>query len=156
ELGQLFARLGTEVTILERSQRLLQGYDPEIGTALATILRDEGLHIVTDARILQVRGDARQVAVTVEADRQRREVFASKLLVAAGRRPNTDGIGLERAGVWLDEHGAVLVDAYLRTSAPHIWAAGDVIGRETASQMATPVGAHDGGIAASNALAGVM
>ena len=85
----------------------------------------------------------------------RRQTFtAEKLLVAAGRRPNTRGIGLERAGVKIDKAGAVGVDRTLRTNIPHIWAAGDVIGREMGSQMATPVGARDGKIAAHNALSG--
>jgi mercuric reductase len=74
--------------------------------------------------------------------------------VATGRTPNTQRIGLEDVGVRLDGCGAVAVDAFLRTSVPHIWAAGDVIGTEQDSQMATPVGAHDGGIAAHNALSG--
>ncbi len=75
-------------------------------------------------------------------------------LVSTGRRPHTEALGLERAGVEIDSAGAVRVDRTLRTSVSHIWAAGDVIGRETASQMATPVGAHDGKIAAHNALSG--
>ena len=79
---------------------------------------------------------------------------AEKLLVSTGRHPNTQKLGLERAGVELDQAGAVRVDRTLRTSVAHIWAAGDVIGRETKSQMATPVGAHDGKIAAHNALSG--
>ena len=79
---------------------------------------------------------------------------AEKLLVSTGRRPNIQALGLERAGVEVDAQGAVRVDRTLQTSVPHIWAAGDVIGRETESQMATPVGAHDGKIAAHNALSG--
>jgi len=79
---------------------------------------------------------------------------AEKLLVATGRRPNTKEIGLERAGVEVDQTGAVRVNRTLRTNISHIWAAGDVIGRETGSQMATPVGARDGKIAAHNALSG--
>ena len=76
------------------------------------------------------------------------------MLVATGRAPNTHGIGLEAVGVALDERGAVVVDECLRTSVPHIWAAGDVIGRQKGSQLATPVGARDGAIAARNALSG--
>jgi mercuric reductase len=75
-------------------------------------------------------------------------------LIATGRRPATSTLGLELAGVGVDATGAVQVDRTLRTSVPHIWAAGDVIGREDESQMATPVGAHDGKIAAHNALSG--
>jgi mercuric reductase len=154
ELGQLFARLGSEVTILERSARILKDYEPEISETLTDILRDEGLRVVTQAHVRQVAGDARQVTVTADVHGQRRQFTAAKLLVATGRAPSTADLGLERVGVRLDERGAVVVDNELRTSVAHIWAAGDVIGSETDSQMATPVGAHDGGIAASNALAG--
>ena len=153
ELGQLFARLGVEVTILERAARILHDHEPEISFTLMNLLRDEGVRLVTHARVRQVAGDSTQVAVTTDIRGQRHQFEAGKLLVATGRRPNTSDLGLERAGVQLDGHGAVIVDDYLRTSVAHIWAAGDVIGRQTESQMATPVGAHDGGIAAGNALA---
>src|SRR5262249_21490044 len=123
ELGQLFARLGSEVTILERSESILGGYEPEIQAALTTILREEGLRIVTNARIRQVAGDARQVTITAEISEKQRQFVAAKLLVATGRRPNTEGIGLERVGVQLDARGAVAVDEHLQTSVPHIWAA---------------------------------
>jgi mercuric reductase len=154
ELGQMFARFGTEVTILERSERILKDYEPEISLALTDVLREEGLRIVTSTTLRQVEGDANQVQVTAAVRGQQRHFQAEKLLVATSRQPNTRNIGLEQAGVQLDTQGAVRVNAYLRTNMPHIWAAGDVIGSETESQMATPVGAHDGGIAASNALAG--
>jgi mercuric reductase len=81
---------------------------------------------------------------------------AARLLVATGRTPNTDAIGLEKVGVTRDEHGFIPVNAFLQTNVPYVWAAGDVIDRHTGSQPATPVGAHDGGIAALNALAGAQ
>ncbi len=154
ELGQLFARLGTKVTILERSGRILRDYEPEIGKALADILREEGIHLLTRVEVQHVAGDASGFRVSTLVRGEPQQFQAAKLLVATGRRPNTADLGLERAGVQLDGQGATVVDASLRTSVPHIWAAGDVIGREAESQMATPVGAHDGGIAASNALEG--
>ena len=154
ELGQMFARFSSQVTILERSARILGDYEPEIALALTDILRDEGIRIVTGAHPQHITGGASGVTVTASVRGQQRQFDAARLLVAAGRRPNSDGIGLEHAGVRLDACGAVVVDDHLRSSVPHIWAAGDVIGRETESQMATPVGAHDGGIAAENALGG--
>lgn len=154
ELGQLFARLGAKVTILERSGRILKDFEPEISKALTDILREEGIHLLTGAAVQQVSGDASGARVTALVRGEPQEFRAAKLLVATGRLPNTANLGLDRAGVRHDERGAVVVDTYLRTTVPHIWAAGDVIGRATESQMATPVGAHDGGIAASNALAG--
>ena len=154
ELGQMFQRFGSQVTILQRGARLLASYEPEIGLALADILREEGLTIQTNARATRVRRDGAGVVVTADVQGRQREFRAAKLLVATGRRPNTADVGLETAGVRLDGHGAIVVDEYLRTNVPHIWAAGDVIGTEQDSQMATPVGARDGGIVAQNALSG--
>ena len=94
------------------------------------------------------------MALVIQRHGSSRTISAEKLLMATSRRPNTHDLGLERVGVALDGTGAVCVDQHLRTSVSHIWAAGDVIGRETDSQMATPVGAHDGKIAAHNALSG--
>jgi len=152
ELGQMFSRFGTKVTILERSNRLLKhGYEPEVGLVLQRILREEGVDVRTNTRVRHVRASEGGVAVELEDGD---EVQAERLLVATGRRPNTEGVGLEKAGVETNGHGEVLVDEYLRTSVPHVFAAGDVIGNQLGSQMATPVGAHDGTIAARNAFAG--
>jgi len=152
ELGQMFSRFGSKVTILERGERLLSAYEPEIGLALGDILRQEGLDVRTGARVIRVRADHGGVVVTAEIDGQEHTFAAARVLVATGRQPNTAGVGLEDAGVRLDARGAVVVDESLRTRVPSIWAAGDVIGAEQDSQMATPVGARDGGIAAHNAL----
>jgi len=154
ELGQMFSRFGSQVTILERGERLLRAYEPEIGVALGDILRAEGLTVQTGTQVTRVRRDGAGVVVTALVDGRERAFAAARLLVTTGRRPNTAGVGLEDAGVRLDEGGAVVVDAHLRTSVPHIWAAGDVIGTGQESQMATPVGARDGGIVAHNALSG--
>jgi mercuric reductase len=154
ELGQMFARFGTEVTLVTRGKRILSGYEPEIAEALTDILQEEGLRIVTGAQVRGVRSEGEGVALSVKLHGSQRTLSAEKLLVSTGRRPNTQEIGLERAGVEIDSAGAVRVDRTLRTGVSHIWAAGDVIGRETGSQMATPVGAHDGKIAAHNALSG--
>ncbi len=154
ELGQMFARFGTQVTILERGNRILQSYEPEIAESVTGVLRDEGISVLTDATVTRIRGDANQVLVTAQLSGRQREFTATRLLVATGRKPNTAKLGLDRAGVEVDEHGFVQVDDELRTSASHVYAAGDVIGGFSESQMATPVGAQDGGIAAGNALAG--
>ncbi len=154
ELGQCFHRLGTAVTILERSERILPGYEPEVSTALAEILRAEGITLITGVAVQQVLRDGDGVIVV---GRRRGRVVryrAERLLVAAGRRPNTDALGLAHAGVHTDARGFIAVDECLRTNVPNIWAAGDVIGTHSGSQMATPVGAHDGVIAAANALDG--
>lgn len=155
ELGQMFRRFGVEVTILERNEQLLaHGYEPEVGQAIGPVLEEEGIRILTRVTVHKVRSENGGIVATAQISDTVRDVRAEKLLVAVGRRPNTDTIGIEKAGVALDQKSAVSVDEYLQTSVPHIFAAGDVIGRETESQMATPVGSHDGGIAAMNALSG--
>ncbi len=155
ELGQMFSRFGSRVTILERNDRVLKhGYEPEVGRAVQGILREEGMDVRTDANIRRVRraegGPRTGVAVELENGD---EVRAERLLVATGRHPNTRGIGLEKAGVETNGRGEVVVDEFLRTSAPRVFAAGDVIGDQLESQMATPAGAHDGTTVAENAFA---
>src|SRR6202165_1191496 len=154
ELGQMFARLGTEVTLITRGKSILSGYEPEIAEALTDILQEEGLRIVTGAQVRGVERLDEGISLSVRRHGSQLTFTAEKLLVATGRRPNTKEIGLGRAGVEVDQTGAVRVNRTLRTNISHIWAAGDVIGRETGSQMATPVGARDGKIAAHNALSG--
>ena len=114
--------------------------------------REEGIDIVTNAKVSRVQGDEREVHLTFQIQGRQRELKAARLLVATGRRPNTDRLGLEKTGVVLDERGFVKVNTSLQTSEKDIYAAGDLIGSYTESQMATPVGAQDGGIAAGNAL----
>ena len=150
ELAQLFQRLGTPVTLIQRSPQLLTGYEPEVQAEVENVLSGEGVDLRLGARVRSVRREGDGVAVALD----RGGVRAERLLLATGRTPNTDDIGLDAAGVARDERGFVGVDEHLRTNVPHIWAAGDVIGRHTGAQMATPVGAHDGNIAASNALGG--
>lgn len=155
ELGQMFHRFGTKVTMLERSQVILPRYEPEVSDALTFVLRKEGLKIVTEAQVVRVsQKSANEIEVAANVSGKPQTFTAQKLLIATGREPNTDGTGLEKVGVQMDERGYVKVNDELQTSVPNIWAAGDVIGSQTDSQPATPVGAHDGVIAAKNALAG--
>ncbi len=154
ELGQMFSRFGVEVSLLERSAELLpHGYEPEVGPTVREILEAEGIKVLRRATVTRVRQESDSVVAEVVHAAGRETLRASRLVVAAGRRPNTDRIGIERSGVQLGSHGQIRVDEFLRTSVPHIFAAGDVIGTEQDAQMATPVGSHDGGIAAQNALA---
>ena len=153
ELAQMFSRLGSRVTIVARSG-LLRGYEPELGTTLSEVFVREGIEVLADTRTERISGDGEGVAVAVETPSAGRILRAQRLLVATGRRPNTDEIGLDRIGVELDADGYVVVDAELRTSQAHVWAAGDVIGGQRGSQMATPVGARQGRIVAENAFRG--
>jgi mercuric reductase len=153
ELGQMFSRLGTEVTILERSEQLLaHGYEREVGRSIAEVFAQEGIQVLFNATPQSTRQEGSQVTTTVTVAGRDRALRSERLLVATGRRPNTDDIAVERAGVRVNERGEVIVDKYLRTNVPHVFAAGDVIGSQHDSQMATPVGSRQGGIAAKNAL----
>jgi len=155
ELGQMFARFGSQVTILERGKQLLaRGYEPQLGRAITRILEEEGITVITMAAVTAVRSTGSGITVVASVTGVERELRSERLLIATGRRPNTDDIGLGAAGVAVDESGEVEVDATLRTRMTHIFAAGDVIGGLHESQMATPVGARQGAIAAHNALNG--
>jgi mercuric reductase len=152
ELGQMFRRFGTDVTILERNPQLLaHGYEPEVGQAIGRVFSDEGIQVMTEASVNAVRQEGNEIVATASVGGAQQEYRAERLLVATGRRLNTDHIAIERSGVSVNERGEIEVDEYLRTSVPHIFAGGDVIGRQAGSQMATPVGSQDGGIAARNA-----
>lgn len=154
ELGQMFQRFGTQVTILERGPRVLSGYEPEVALAITEILEAEGVQILTETQIQQVMREHDRVVVIGRRTVGEIKAHAERLLVAAGRAPNTETLGLAHVGVQTDAQGFVVVDEYLRTNVPNIWAAGDVIGKHLDSQMATPLGAHNGVIAALNALNG--
>ena len=154
ELGQMFHRFGAKVTIVQRSQQLLaHGYEPEVGEAIHEVFEKKGIRVITGATVHSVRQNGTEVIVDVQTGNQMRELRAEKLLVATSRRPNSDQIAIQKAGVELGNEGQVRVDEFLRTNVAHIFAGGDVIGREVGSQMATPVGSQDGGIAAHNAFA---
>ncbi|MCC7338408.1 MAG: mercury(II) reductase [Pirellulaceae bacterium] len=154
ELGQMFRRFGTDVTILERNPQLLaHGYEPEVGQAIGRVFSDEGIQVITEASVNAVRHEGNEIIATASVGGAQQEYRAEGLLVATGRNLNTDHIAIERSGVSVNERGEIEVDEYLRTSVPHIFAGGDVIGRQAGSQMATPVGSQDGGIAARNAFA---
>jgi mercuric reductase len=154
ELGQMFHRFGTRVTILERSQVILYNYEPEVSEVLTFVLREEGLKLITGAQVERVSQKSKsEIEVVARVGNKDQSFKAQKLLVATGREPNTDNAGLENVGVQLDKRRFVKVNDVLQTKVPNIWAAGDVIGDHTNSQLATPVGAHDGVIVAKNALA---
>lgn len=155
ELGQMFRRFGTAVTIVERSAELLSfGWEPQVGPAVHKLLMEEGIEVLTDSTTSAIRMDRGGVVASVSVNGETRELRAERLLVATGRRPNTDRIAIEKAGVVLGVHGDVIVNDHLQTNVPQVFAAGDVVGRQQASEMATPVGSQDGGIAAYNALSG--
>jgi mercuric reductase len=139
EFAQLYAHLGTKVTLLQRSPRIIPEDEPEISDILTGYLREEGIDIRTGAGIEAVEKTAAGITVKVLIDGTRQEFSAERLLLAAGRTPNSRGLRVDRAGVETGKDGAVLVDATLKTTAPSIWAAGDVTGEpmlETAARYA--------------------
>ncbi|MEW5916697.1 MAG: mercury(II) reductase [Gemmatimonadota bacterium] len=151
ELAQMFARLGVQVTILEALPQLVPNEDHEIGAALANYLRGEGLAIDTSATITHVESAREGRTVRFRSqDGETRTVRAEQLLVATGRRANTNGFGLEAAGVKLGGKGEILVDGFLATANADIYAAGDVLG----DPMFVYVAAYAGTVAAENALSG--
>lgn len=153
ELGQMFSRFGVPVTILERNSQLLyRGYEPEIGQTIGKTFEEEGIQVMPNVSILSVIQEKNQVVVIAQVKGFERRFVAARLLVTTGRQPNTAEIGIERSGVALGDKREVKVNQFLQTNVPHIFAAGDVIGRSTGSQLATPVGSQDGGKAAHNAL----
>jgi mercuric reductase len=153
ELGQAFHRFGSRVTLLVRGGQLLNdGYEPDVRDCLGKALADEGLAVSYDADVRSVRRDGDGVAAEVAVAGRPTTLRAASLLLAVGRRPNTDGLGLEAIGVRLTEQGEVIVDAGMRTSVAHIYAAGDPVRHQHGSQEATPVANVEGQVAAHNAL----
>jgi mercuric reductase len=125
ELGQLFARLGSRVTLIEALGRLAPGEEPELSEVITGVLEDEGVEVWTSAPLAEVaRGGGGVRARTADG----RELRSEQLLMATGRRPVTDGLVLDAVGVATGPTGAVVVDDQLRSANPRIWAAGDVAG----------------------------
>ncbi len=148
ELGQMLQRLGSKVTILQRSKRIIPDEAQELTDTLTEFLRDEGIKIETGVHIDHVRRDKGRVAIEAQVDGEARLFTASHLLVATGRRANTQDMGLEALGVALDANGHVIVSDALETNAPTIYAAGDVVGEPLYVYTA----AYEGALAAENAL----
>ncbi|HSR24123.1 MAG TPA: mercuric reductase, partial [Candidatus Eisenbacteria bacterium] len=128
EFGQMFRRFGAEVTIVQRGPALLAREDPDVADAVAAILREDGVEVLLGARATRVEPAGGGLRLHVEVDGVTRQLSGSHLLVAAGRRPNSDGLGLEAAGVETDARGFVRVDERLRTNVPGVYAIGDVKG----------------------------
>ena len=123
ELGSVWARLGAEVTVVEFLPKIIATFDDDIVRNFTRLMQKQGMKIEVNAK---VTGFAKGV-LTAERDGQKIEIAADKVLVAVGRRPFTDGLALDKAGVELDEKKRVKVDDHLRTSAKNIWAIGDVV-----------------------------
>ncbi len=128
ELAQAFARLGVQVTIVDLMDRILAVEEPEASALLAEAFAEEGVAMRTSAKVLRFERDGDARAAVIEVDGAQERLVADEILLAVGRAPNVDDLGLDVAGVAFDRHG-VTVDAHLRTSNPRIYASGDVCSR---------------------------
>jgi pyruvate/2-oxoglutarate dehydrogenase complex dihydrolipoamide dehydrogenase (E3) component len=140
EFAQAMRRFGSRVTIVQHGPRLLTGEDPDVADALGELLTDEGVEVLLQSEVLGVTGRSGSgVALRVRSAATERTLDASDILVAAGRTPNTDRLGADRAGVELDARGYVRVNDRLQTTAPDVWATGECAG----SPQFTHVGEDD-------------
>jgi len=129
EFAQMYRRFGSRVTVVEMAPRLIAREDEDISAAVAEILEKEGVALRLGAECTRVSGHDGSITVKVDCTSGAPEIAASHLLVATGRRPNTDDLGLDAAGVEIDERGYITVDDQLRTNVEGIWALGDCNGR---------------------------
>lgn len=152
EFAQMYRRFGAEVTVVEKGSHLVSREDPDISEMIREILEAEGIHIRTSAECITFRPHPDGVAVGVDCSEGAPEVIGSDVLLAVGRRPNTDDLNLDRAGVAMDERGYIKVDDGLATNVPGIYAMGDCNGRGAFTHTAY----NDFEIIAANLLDGGM
>ncbi len=147
ELAQAFVRLGTEVDVIEAAASFLPREDPDIAALMREILESDGIRLHLAAQPVRAARNGRDIELTVRDGRGERALRGDQLLIATGRTPNVDGLGLNKVGVRVEEQG-IAVDSHLRTSVSGIFAAGDVTG----TLPFTHVAAYQGRLAAHNAL----
>ncbi|HXN73592.1 MAG TPA: FAD-dependent oxidoreductase [Candidatus Acidoferrales bacterium] len=129
EMAQAMRRFGSKVTLIDRNGRLMSKEDPDVCDVLRSLLADEGIDILLNARIKQVSGKSGDsVSVLIEQNEMEKVLKGSHILVATGRKPNTEGLGLELTGVELTDRGYIKVNERLQTTAAGVWAIGEVAG----------------------------
>lgn len=129
EFGQMYRRFGSAVTIIETGDRLMRREDEDVSAAIKGILEQEDISVRLHAECIALAMQGDEVVARVDCDTDPKEVRGSHVLLAVGRRPNTDDLGIETSGLALDKHGYILVDDQLRTNVPGIWALGDCNGK---------------------------
>lgn len=129
EFGQMYRRFGSQVTIVQRGPRLIDREDEDVSEAIKEIFETEGINIRLNAECVSGEKRGNKVAVKLDCASGAREATGSHVLLAVGRRSNTDDLGLDKAGIEVDERGYIKVDDQLRTSAPGVWALGDCNGK---------------------------
>ncbi|PTB22734.1 FAD-containing oxidoreductase [Trinickia symbiotica] len=150
EFAQMYRRFGSAVTVVEKGARLISREDEDVSKAVEEILRNDGVGIETHAECMAAEKRGNGIAVNLDCKDGTREVVGSHLLLAVGRTPNTDDLGLERAGIEVNERGYITVDDQLNTSVPGVWALGDCNGRGAFTHTSY----NDYEIVASNLLEG--
>ncbi len=146
EIAQMFSRLGSKVTILQRSGRILSTEEEDVTSELSKHLNEEGLQIVTNNQIQNVREKNGVVTVVSLVDGVEQHFSAEKIIVATGRKANTNNMNLENVGIELEKNGAITTNEYLQTSLPTIYGAGDVLGKN----MFVYTAAYEGKLAVNN------
>ena len=129
EFAQTYRRFGSEVSVIELAPHLIAREDEDVSSAVADILQGEGIKIHVNSSVVGVARQGNNIAVQIVRDGVASQIVGSHLLVAIGRRPNTDDLGLDIAGIAVDDRGFIKVDDELRTSMPGVWALGDCNGR---------------------------
>jgi pyruvate/2-oxoglutarate dehydrogenase complex dihydrolipoamide dehydrogenase (E3) component len=129
EFAQMYRRFGSEVTVIELSPRLIPREDDDVSQAVANFFKDEGIDVWLDSKVVGVEEQGNSIAVKVDSGGAISQVVGTHLLVATGRRPNTDDLGLDKPGIATDARGYIQVDEQLRTNVPGVWAIGDCNGR---------------------------
>ena len=129
EFAQAYRRFGSEVTVIELGPRLIAREDADISQAIADFLKEEGIDVRVDSKVIGVEKQGNAIGVKIESAGKTSQVVGTHVLVATGRRPNTDDLGLDKAGIATDKHGYIQVDDQLRTNVSGIWAMGDCNGR---------------------------
>lgn len=150
ELGMVYAKLGTSVTVVELLETILPGVEPDLVRPVAKKLKALGVETLTGAKAQSLKTTKSSASVVVETKDGEKTLKAEKVLVCVSRRPNTVGLGLDEVGVSVDANGFIEVDAQMRTSNPHVYAIGDVAGQPMLAHKAS----HEG-VVAAEAIAGL-
>jgi pyruvate/2-oxoglutarate dehydrogenase complex dihydrolipoamide dehydrogenase (E3) component len=129
EFAQMYRRFGSKVTVIEMGPRLIGREDEDVSAAIQAILEAEGIAFRLNAKCVALARRGRDIVVNISCEEEPREVAGTHVLLAVGRVPNTDDLGLDKAGIATDARGYITVDDQLRTNVPGIWALGDVNGR---------------------------
>jgi len=150
EIGQIFLRFGSKVTVLEALPDIAFGEEPEARQVLRNALEKEGMEILTGIRVKKIYQNGKEKSVVIEVNGEEKFITGTDLLIATGRVPNTKNIGLENVGVETNERGFIKTDEFMQTTNPDIYSAGDCVGK----MMLVTIAAAEGGIAGENALLG--